>query len=176
LRHFLKYWPEIHPLSPGIFLKFWFLLLSRLGEIIFSYKSFYLSVYVSVRDSNYADHVLSTIEASVSSNAISRQWTMKVDEKYLSICGIKGEKGRYSRPFFFFTMKIGELSGKSGMLNLNDKVEVQYKDSKGNALTNKKFKATLPTGEVKTGTLDSKGAAKLEKVSPGSIRINLDPR
>ena len=62
---------------------------------------------------------------------------------------------------------------KSPLLYLEDWAEIEIKDEKGKAVADKKFKVTLPTGEIKEGKLDSKGKTKIEKIAPGKIKINL---
>ena len=41
-----------------------------------------------------------------------------VDEKYLNICEQKGKKKRYSQPFLFFKVMIGEMMEKSGQIGV----------------------------------------------------------
>ena len=128
---------------------------------------------IYVRDGNYTDHLLGTIEETVSGGQVRREWAMQVDQKYLSLCDAKDKKKKYSRPFFFFKVKIGELAEQSGILFLKDWVEVEVKDDKGHAVGDRKYSANLPTGEIRQGALDSNGKAKLENIPPGKINISL---
>jgi uncharacterized Zn-binding protein involved in type VI secretion len=130
-----------------------------------------LDIYV--RDGNYTDHLLDTVEAEVRNGQVRQKWTMKVDEKYLAMCSAKEKKKKYSRPFFFFKVKIGELAEQSGILFLKDWLEIEVKDDWGKAVGNRKYSANLPTGEIRQGTLDSNGKAKLENIPPGKINISL---
>jgi uncharacterized Zn-binding protein involved in type VI secretion len=126
---------------------------------------------IVVRDGNYSDHVLASIDATVSNNRIRAQWIMQVDEKYLGICGGKAEKGRYSQPFFFFVVGVEGVVVRSAHLLYKDTVSIELKGPKGKALASKKFKAVLPTGEIREGTLDSQGKSELKSVPPGTVQI-----
>jgi uncharacterized protein (DUF2345 family) len=55
-------------------------------------------------------------------------------------------------------------------------MEVVLKDDKGKALPNKKYAAILPTGEIRQGTLDSQGKAKLQKTIPGKMKVKFNPK
>ena len=65
---------------------------------------------------------------------------------------------------------------RSGLLHYKDWVELEIKGADDNPLANKKFKLFLPNGEVREGTLDSNGYAKVEKIPPGKLKISIDPR
>jgi type VI secretion system secreted protein VgrG len=41
----------------------------------------------------------------------------------------------------------------------------------GNPVGGAKYRAVLPDGTIKEGTLDSNGYAKLEKVPPGRVEV-----
>ena len=124
---------------------------------------------IYVRDGNYTDHLLDTMEAGVSGGQIQKQWAMQVDEKYLAICDAKEKHKKYSRPFFFFRVKIGEMEEQSGALYLKDWVEITVKDKKGNPMKNKQYKALLPSGEIGQGTLDNQGNIRIKNIQPGKL-------
>ena len=84
------------------------------------------------------------------------------------------QSNKFSRPFFFFRVTIGDLHEQSGMMYAQDKVEMELKKEDGSALGNKKFKTTLASGEIKEGTIDGSGKAKIEKVQPGIADITID--
>jgi uncharacterized Zn-binding protein involved in type VI secretion len=132
-----------------------------------------LDIYV--RDGNYADHLLETIEAPVNNNQVRQQWTMKVEEKYLTICDAKGKKKAYSLPFFFFKAAVGELTAQSTTLYLRDWVDIVLKDHTGKAIANKKFKVMLPSGEIRRGSTDGTGTARIKSVSPGNVQLDFGP-
>lgn len=131
-----------------------------------------LDIYV--RDGNYADHLLETIEAAVQNNQVRKQWTLKADGKFLAICGAKTKKGLYSLPFFFFKAAVGELAGQSGPFYIHSDVEIQLNDKDGKPVENKKFTARLASGETRHGTADGSGKARLKDIAPGNVQIDLD--
>jgi type VI secretion system secreted protein VgrG len=50
-------------------------------------------------------------------------------------------------------------------------VELQLVDEDGNPVPDAKYELHLPTGEVKKGTLDGSGKARVEGVPPGACRV-----
>jgi uncharacterized Zn-binding protein involved in type VI secretion len=132
-----------------------------------------VSLAVFVRDTNYTDRLLDTIETTVGSDKIEEKWELAVDEKYLKISGEKAEKGKYSQPFFFYEVAVGGLKERSALLYYKDWVEVQVKDDEGTVIKDKKYSMRLPSGENKEGTLDAEGKMKVKKVAPGSMNLTL---
>ncbi len=130
---------------------------------------------VFVKDANYSDTLLTTLESSIKGNKAETEWDLVIDEKYLGVVDNKNKLKRYSQPFFYFDAYCANMNAKSQLLYYEDKVEVQFKDEDGKALANKKYKAILPSGEIKEGKLDGNGIAKIEKIPPGKIDISLEP-
>ncbi|MBN1127510.1 MAG: PAAR domain-containing protein [Chitinispirillaceae bacterium] len=130
-------------------------------------------ISIFVRDGNYTDHLLETMEAQVSGEKIEKQWTMQVDEKYLNICSVKESKKKFSRPFFFFRVTIGDLGEQSGILYLCDKMEISLVDDDGNAIANAGYSIALSSGEIKKGTLDSQGKARIDTFAPGKANVKV---
>jgi hypothetical protein len=129
------------------------------------------TIDIYVRDSNYTDHLLTTIEGQVSGDQVQASWTLQVEEKYLTICDAKETKKKYSTPYFFYRVKIAELSEQSGLLYWQDWIEIILKDETGKAIAGKKYKAYLPTGEIKQGTLNGQGKAKIQNTTPGKVNV-----
>ena len=129
------------------------------------------AIDIYVRDGNFGDQQLASMEAQAYGNQVKTKWTMIVDEKYLKICDCKDTSKRSSRPCFFFKAAIRDLFEQSGLLYLTDKVELELKDADGNVLKNKDFTAILPTGEIREGKSDGQGKVKIEDTAPGRIKI-----
>ncbi len=129
---------------------------------------------VFVRDSNYADRLLATLETAVDGDAIEVEWEFQVDEKYIKIQTDKEETPRYSAPAFYFLVKSANLQSRSGLLKFEDFLELKLKDDQGNPLANKKFRLYLSNGEIRDGQLDGSGYAKVEKIPPGNVRVSFD--
>lgn len=132
------------------------------------------SLQVFIKDANYTDYLLETFETEVKGDKVEQDYTLQVDDKLLGICGQKAKNVRYSQPFFYYKVGIGGLTEQSALLLYKDYAEIEVKDEEGNAIGDKKFKAHLPTGEVKEGKLDSSGKAKIDKVPPGNIKLTID--
>jgi uncharacterized Zn-binding protein involved in type VI secretion len=129
---------------------------------------------VFVRDSNYADQLLATLETTVDNDAIEVEWVFQVDEKYIKIQTDKEETPRYSAPAFYFLVRSANLQSRSGLLKLEDFIELKLKDDQGKPLANKKFRLYLSNGEIRDGKLDGNGYVKVEKIPPGNVRVSFD--
>jgi len=129
---------------------------------------------IFVRDSNYADQLLATLETTVDNDAIEIEWTFNADEKYIKIQTDKEKTPRYSAPAFYFLVKSAGMSSRSGLLRFEDYLELKLKDDGGNPLANKKFRLYLSNGEIRNGQLDGSGYAKIEKIPPGNVRVSFD--
>jgi uncharacterized Zn-binding protein involved in type VI secretion len=132
-----------------------------------------VEINIFIKDANYSDHLLGKIETEIKSDKAEAEWQLEVDEKFINIVDEKEHIGRYSQPFFYFDAYCEGMVAKSPLLYLEDWIELEIKDDSGKVLADKKFKAILPSGEIKEGKLDSSGKAKIEKISPGKIKFNL---
>jgi hypothetical protein len=126
---------------------------------------------IFVRDGNYTDHQLAILKTTVNNDSVSQQWTMEVDEKYLSICDAKATKKKYSRPFFFYRVTVGGSVEQSGILEIKDSIEISIVDEQNNPCANERIKVALPSGEIKEEQVDGSGKKKLEKLPPGKYSI-----
>jgi uncharacterized Zn-binding protein involved in type VI secretion len=131
-------------------------------------------VVVYMRDINSADRQLAGFETKVSGDKVEVDWTFTVDEKLLQIQQEKAQKGGYSSPTFFFTVEAAGCQARSGILRLKDWIEIELRDKDGNPMGNKKYRVHLPNGEIRKGTLDGNGYAKIDKVPPGRVQVAFD--
>jgi uncharacterized Zn-binding protein involved in type VI secretion len=131
---------------------------------------------IFVKDANFVDHEYEALEAEVESDKIEKEWELKIDERLLDHQDSKAKGGRYSVPYFYFVAEVGGLRQKSALLKYTDWIEVKIKDADDNAIANKKFKLFFPNGEVREGTLDSQGKARVENVPAGRANVAVDPR
>jgi uncharacterized Zn-binding protein involved in type VI secretion len=130
---------------------------------------------IFVKDINYSDHLLATLEEKINNDKAEIEWELKVDEELLKIIEYKESIPRYSQPFFYFDVYCNELVAKSSFLYYEDWTEIQFKDENGKIIADKDYKVTLPSGEIKKGKLDSNGNAKIEKISPGQVKVSIFP-
>ena len=132
------------------------------------------NLQVFIKDANYTDYLLETFETEVSGDKVEQDYTLQVDDKLLCICDQKAGNVRYSQPFFYYKIGIGELTEQSALLLYKDYVEIELKDEEGNAIGNQKYKMHLPNGEIREGTLDSNGKSREEKIPPGKVTFDFD--
>ena len=126
---------------------------------------------IYVRDSGFPDKLLTNLSEEVSGEKVEAEWTLEMDEEFLKNQKRKGNK--FSTPSLYFVARIGKSTARSNILKLQDWIELSFKDKEGNPLKDKKYRAILSNGEVREGTLDSSGKAKLEKVPPGYVKCQI---
>jgi uncharacterized Zn-binding protein involved in type VI secretion len=126
---------------------------------------------IFVKDINYADHLLTTLEANINSDKAEVEWEMKVDEEYIKIVDEKKNIGRYSLPFFYFDAYCNELVAKSPLLYYDDFIELNLVDTDNKPVKNEDYIIYLPNGEVRKGKLDGNGYKKEEKIPPGLCNV-----
>jgi len=133
-----------------------------------------LEIYV--RDGNYADHLLEVVEKKVSGDKVQAQWKMQVDEKYLNICDVKSKHKKFSSPYFFYKVTIGELCERSGLLYIKDWIEVELYDEANKPVANERFVLTLGNGKKVEDQLGSDGKKRVKNVSPGQVCVEFPDR
>jgi len=131
---------------------------------------------IFIRDGNFGDRLLKTIETKIDNDKIEEEWVFKVDEEYLKAQEKKEKAGGYSAPLFYFTVRCAEVAGRSQVLRIRDWMEITVKSKDGRPMANKEYRAILSNGEVRTGKLDGNGHAKIEKVPPGKIKVSVQVR
>ena len=132
------------------------------------------SLEIFIKDNNFADHLLHTINSKVDSGKIEEEWELEINEELTDDQDTKKQKGAYSSPSFFFNVTSDGVNSRSGMLNYKDYIELELKDEEGNPVKNAKYKVLMANGVIKEGTLDDKGYAKVENVPPGKVEITYD--
>lgn len=127
---------------------------------------------VFIRDANFSNRRLESIEASINNNEINQDWTLEVGEELLNISREKELHGGYSYPWFYFVVTIADMKLRSGLLGYADKIEINLKDQNGQALADRPYRLRLSTGEVREGTTDSSGHAEEDDIPPGGARLS----
>jgi uncharacterized Zn-binding protein involved in type VI secretion len=130
---------------------------------------------IFMKDINYNDQILKRIESEIKSNKAEAEWELEIDKEFINIAEKSKKEGGYSQPFFYFDAYCDGLTTKSPLLYYEDWVELEFKDEKGKAISDKKYKIILSNGEIKEGKTDGKGKVKLEKIPPGIIDISIIP-
>jgi hypothetical protein len=130
---------------------------------------------IFIRDANFADHSLRTLQSTVDGGKIEEEWELEIDQNLLRDQESKEGSG-YSYPSFYFVVNVAGVTARSGLLRYRDYVEIELKDEDGNPAAGVKYKVYLSNGVIKEGTLDSNGYAKVENVPPGKVDVAFDVR
>jgi uncharacterized Zn-binding protein involved in type VI secretion len=133
-------------------------------------------IEIFMRDGNFSDQIIKKIDTKISGDKIKEEWEFRVDDNYLKIQREKLKSGGYSSPAFYFLVKAADVAGRSGLLRYHDFLEIKLLGDDGKPLSGKKFRLHLISGEVREGTLDSNGHAKIEKVPPGESKVKVEIR
>jgi hypothetical protein len=133
------------------------------------------SLDIFIRDANFADHILDTLESKVDGDKIEKEWELRIDDKLISDQEGKDKQGGYSYPSFYFIAKAAGTGARSGLLQYKDYIELELKDEEGNAIAEAGYKVYLPNGKIESGKLDKNGYKKIENVPPGQVEVEFDP-
>lgn len=131
---------------------------------------------IFIRDANYADRELTTVDSEVSGDKAEAEWQLEVDETLLKIQADKDKIGRFSSPAYYFIAEAAGFSMRSPFLDIVDEMEIRIVDEEGNPVKDRKFRLIAPNGSVREGTLDGDGKATIEDVPPGRVKISVDVR
>lgn len=129
---------------------------------------------IFIKDNNFADHLLTTIESQVKSDKIEEEWELKINEELVGDQESKEQKGGYSSPSFFFKVTSDGVSSRSGILTYKDYIELELKDEEDKPVKGAKYMVYLSNGVIKEGTLDDNGYAKVEGIPPGKVEVTYD--
>jgi hypothetical protein len=124
------------------------------------------------------DVVFDTLELEVDGGKVEAEWEYvlpEADVEALEQADEEEPRG-FSAPEYYFDVVVENCTAHSGLLSYKDYVEFTFKEEDGTAIGNKKYKLILPSGEIREGTLDGNGYAKVEDVPPGKVKIQIDPR
>ncbi len=86
------------------------------------------------------------------------------------------EPKRFSAPEYYFEVTVGPCRSRSGLLGLKAKADLKFVDHNGKPMTNVKYKVRLPSGEIRSGTLDSQGKASLDNVTTGDLTLKFEKK
>lgn len=131
---------------------------------------------IFIKDSNFADVPLETVESSVDGDSIEYTWTLAVDDNLIRISDAKEKQGGYSYPWFYFIVSADNMVQRSGLMGYADKIELTLRDHEGKPLADRPYKLRLATGEIREGTTDGSGQAKEDGIPPGGARLTYKVR
>ena len=86
------------------------------------------------------------------------------------------DTGGYSQPSYYFVVRIGSCTARSGTLGYRDCIELQLNNDDGSPAADEPYEVYLPNGEVRRGRLDGDGSAKITNVPPGPWDVRFPER
>jgi hypothetical protein len=113
--------------------------------------------------------VVEEIEAEVKGEKVEGEWAYVYPEEESE--GEGDASGGYSAPQYYFELRIGSCTARSGLLKYQDYVEIELKDEEGQGVGGEQYMLYLPNGGVRQGTLDGKGKKKEENIPPGTCQL-----
>ncbi len=126
------------------------------------------TVRIFCRDLRGPDLKVEERSVEVSGGKVETQWAFQEKED-----DDEDAPAGYSSPEFFFVVEAEGCQAVSGMLEIQNWVELELKDEDGQLLADEEYRALLPTGEIRKGKTDSKGRARIDDVPPGPVRVEI---
>ncbi len=123
-------------------------------------------IQVYRKDLNEPDTVVKTLEEKVNGNKIE----VELENNFESQENNSSVK-KYSSACYYFEVIIGQCKARSGLLFNEDFIELELKDTDGNAKGNEEFILFLPNGIIENGKLDGNGYKKIEKIPAGRYSV-----
>ena len=120
------------------------------------------------KDIKKADSQLKSFDAEIKGNKAKAEWEIPASEELHKGTGSED----FSSPQYYFTVLCNpDLTARSGILFIEDTIEIELKDEEGNVLGNEEFVLYLPDGKIISDKLDSSGYKKIEKVPAGNYSV-----
>ena len=132
-------------------------------------------VQIFKRDLRGPDVLVEERPEKIQSEQIETKWTYALPEVDEDVDLDGGSDltstAHFSAPAFYFEVLAGPCKGRSGLLALEDFIEIELKDDEGKALADLDYILYLPNGEIRTGKLDGGGKVKEEKIPAGFCHV-----
>ncbi len=129
------------------------------------------------RSPNSPDESLRTIEdAEVRGDKIEAEWHYEWIDDEIADSEDQRQRPKPQSPGFYFEVSVAGMSARSGILDYKDFIEVTLVDVEDKPVPDEKFIAYLPDGQVREGTLDGNGYAKIENIPPGAWSVSFPDR
>ncbi len=127
-----------------------------------------VTFYIWQKDILKADSQIKNIEVKIQGDKAKTDWEIPLNSE----TG-KGKDEGYSCPQYYFTVLCNpDLTARSGMLYIEDFIEIELKDDEGKPKGNEGFVLYLPDGKIIQDKLDSNGYKKIEKIPAGRYSIS----
>ena len=129
------------------------------------------TVQILKRDIKGPDVIVDEMEIEVEGEKVEGEWEYVYPEEESEDEGGTGASGSYSAPQYYFEVRIGSCTTRSGLLKYQDYIEIELKDEEGQGVGGEKYVLYLPNGEVRQGTLGGMGQKKEENIPPGTCHL-----
>jgi uncharacterized Zn-binding protein involved in type VI secretion len=127
-----------------------------------------ITFYIWQKDIKKADSQLKNIEVNIQGNKAKTEWEIPASNETSKT----NKTEQFSSPSYYFTVLSNpDLTARSGMLYIEDTIEIELKDDEGKAKANEEFILYLPDGKIIKDKLDSNGYKKIEKVPAGEYSL-----
>jgi len=127
-----------------------------------------VNFYIWQKDIKKADLQIKYIQAKTQGEKAKVEWEVSSGEETGTD---KNEEG-YSCPQYYFTVLCNpDLTARSGMLYIEDFIEIELKDDEGKPKASEEFILYLPDGKILNEKLDSNGYKKIDKIPAGKYSI-----
>lgn len=127
-----------------------------------------ITISIWKKDIKKADSQLKIIDVEIQGNRTKTEWEIPASDELTE----ETDAENFSSPQYYFTVLCNpDLTTRSGMLYIEDIIEIELKDDEGNALGNEEFVLYLPDGKIISDKLDSNGYKKIEKVPAGNYSV-----
>lgn len=122
-------------------------------------------VQINKRDLTGPDVVVKELNLKVQGDKIEGEWVYEAPKDH------EANDDRYSSPQYYFDVVVEHCKSRSGLLYLEDKVEMELKDENGSPVRNEEYILYVADGSVRKGKLDGNGKAKEEGIPSGPCNV-----
>lgn len=128
-----------------------------------------VTFYIWQKDIKKPDSQIKFIESKIQGNKAKAEWEVSSGKETPE----EKDKEGYSCPQYYFTILCNpDLTAHSGMLYIEDYIEIEVKDDEGKPKANEEFILYLPDGKILNEKVDSNGYKKIEKIPAGKYSIS----
>lgn len=124
-----------------------------------------INFFIWQRDIRKADLQLENIEVQIQGDKAKTEWQVPSQGEN------ENGNGYSCQDYYFTALSNPDLSVRSGILYIEDFIEIELKDEDGKVIANEEYVLYLPNGEVRKGKLDGNGHKKEENVPKGTYSV-----
>lgn len=127
------------------------------------------TVQILERDLKGPDVIVDEMEVEVEGEKVEGEWEYVYPEEESE--GEGDASGGYSAPQYYFEVRIGSCTARSGLLKYQDYIEVELRDEEDDPIDGTEYVVYLSDGSVRNGMLDKQGKAREENLPPGKHEV-----